>query len=399
MWLPRPYPDELVGSVLARGCRQYGLSAKALLREVVGPGRTTFSFVMASEIEVLAASMGIGTSQLLLNHTVFPYATAFMPAQMRRELIRKAMRLSRMESIGPLSKVVTHGVPNRRLCPTCVSLDLKSWGEAYWHRVHNLPGVLLCVHHDCQLMATNIQLCGHAHSAKLALPNSVDAEPEMLIQNSEAMRTVAQLSVRALQECVDWNGNTAEAYRKAALFCGYALNPRNVATRAFTEALLELFGTRYLKQAGCEFKGRPGSHWPALMLRPGVDIQFATPKHILLQTFLKCGKACPSHVTAAYQPPGPHLPDFQSLDCLLVQRLCEIVVGVQLDEERTTVKEMMRRSGLGETFRHHRRAFPLTVEFVNEFKRSDFSERQVGGRPCWRLRHPSRYPTASKGNL
>jgi TniQ len=399
MLLPRPYPDELIGSALARGCRQYGLSAKLLLREIVGPGRTTFSFVMASELKVLAASMGMDAYLLLSDHTVFPYATAFMPGQMKRELIDKAMRLSRTESIGPLSKVVTHGVAYRRLCPVCVEHDLKTWGEAYWHRVHNLPGVLLCVHHECQLKATNVQLRGRSHSAMLALPDGVDAEPEILLPNSEAMRTVTQLSVVALQGNVVWDGNSAAAYRQAALFRGYELNSRNIATRAFTEALLELFGTPYMKQAGCEYQGRPVSHWPALMLRPGVDIQFATPKHILLQTFLKCGKSFPSNAKADYQPPGPHLPDFQSLDCLLVQRLCEIVVGVQLDDGRITLKEVMRLSGLGEIFRHHSRDFPLTVDFLNEFKRSDFSERQVGGRPCWRLRHPSRYPTTAKAEL
>lgn len=391
MLLPRPYPDELIGSALARGCRQYGLSAKLLLRELVGPGRTTFSFVMASELDILAANMGMDARALLLGHTVFPYATAFMPNAMRRQLFEKTMRSSSDESIGPISKVVTHGVPNRRLCTECVAFDLGNVGEAYWHRAHNLPGVLICSTHNRLLMSAGIPLRGRGQSSSTSLPDLVVAESAAPLDNWSAMHTVMRLSTLALTRKPSSPVALASAYRQAALDCGYALSSKNIAALAFTEALSKYFDEQYLREAGCELKGKSSNYWPALMLRPGIDVQFAAPKHILMQAFLDARIACPSDAKGSYMLPGPRLPDFAMLDRTLVARLCELVIDAQIEDRRMTVTELLFRSGFREKFRHHRDAYPLTEQFLSEFKRSESSARQVGGRPFWRLRHPSRY--------
>src|SRR4030042_7010586 len=34
-----------------------------------------------------------------------------------------------------------------RYCPECVSEDFERWGETYWRRTHQLPGVLVCTDH------------------------------------------------------------------------------------------------------------------------------------------------------------------------------------------------------------------------------------------------------------
>ena len=36
-------------------------------------------------------------------------------------------------------------------CPSCVAEDIKKYGEAYFHRVHQVEGVIVCPEHDCIL--------------------------------------------------------------------------------------------------------------------------------------------------------------------------------------------------------------------------------------------------------
>ncbi|USX27248.1 hypothetical protein NHH73_02805 [Oxalobacteraceae bacterium OTU3CINTB1] len=242
-------------------------------------------------------------------------------------------------------------------------------------------------------MAADIPLRGQGQTGKAQLPDEVAGTPVVALEKYGAMHFVAKLSSQTLGQTRRPPQYPASRYRQAALAGGYELSSRNVAALAFTDAFRDFFGEDYLLQAGCSLNGKPSNYWPALMLRPRVDVQFATPKHILLRTFLKARVPCRSDATAAYRPPGPSLPDFQQLDRTLVEQLCELVIGAQIDDERLTVTELLRRSGMFERFRHHRQEFPLTQQFFSEFKQSESSERQVGGRSFWRARHPARYGT------
>ncbi len=38
-----------------------------------------------------------------------------------------------------------------RYCPQCLDQDYLTWGEPYWHRVHQLPSVFFCPEHHCAL--------------------------------------------------------------------------------------------------------------------------------------------------------------------------------------------------------------------------------------------------------
>src|SRR5207248_8301428 len=37
-------------------------------------------------------------------------------------------------------------------CPKCVAEDRQNFGECYWHRVHQVPGVLVCPAHGDTLL-------------------------------------------------------------------------------------------------------------------------------------------------------------------------------------------------------------------------------------------------------
>ena len=132
--LPRPYPDEVIGSVIERACYQSGLPMKRLVKSLFGSSRSYVSFLMASKLRELGRNLLIDADELLMHHTMFPYTVAYKPTSERNRLRSKILRLGGNECIGSVTRNVSHGVTWRRFCTECVSEDLERYGETYWRR-------------------------------------------------------------------------------------------------------------------------------------------------------------------------------------------------------------------------------------------------------------------------
>src|SRR6218665_938857 len=89
MWLlPKPYPDEAVGSILLRAQQIHGFALKSLLARLYPRGsvRSSHSFHLAAEVPQLAQRCGMNAQEFLYKHTAFPYATACLPSGYAEEL-------------------------------------------------------------------------------------------------------------------------------------------------------------------------------------------------------------------------------------------------------------------------------------------------------------------------
>ena len=47
-----------------------------------------------------------------------------------------------------------------KFCPACLEEDIEKYGEIYWHRIHQVSGVLFCPKHDLFLQDTSINVRG-----------------------------------------------------------------------------------------------------------------------------------------------------------------------------------------------------------------------------------------------
>ena len=117
----------------------------------------------------VAAHIRLDANDLISDHTVLPYYSAFMPDD-RYEQIRQDMRGESGSGIhlrfGNAYRAVPQ-VQHLRYCPVCVDEDRQQYGEAYWHREHHLPGIGVCARHAVFL---------ENHLDKLPLTASVLAE-------------------------------------------------------------------------------------------------------------------------------------------------------------------------------------------------------------------------------
>lgn len=154
MYFPRPYPDELVGSLLLRACRHTGLPMYAIVSRLSYHGcghRTLFRSGLFAQ---LSSAIHLPATEIVEQHTLFPYITRFVKDSRRKALLASASSLSAQSVLqfGHFAKRVCYACRGR-YCPVCAAADLAQFGETYWHRLHCLPGMRLCPYHRCALVS------------------------------------------------------------------------------------------------------------------------------------------------------------------------------------------------------------------------------------------------------
>ena len=388
--LPKPYPDEVIGSVIARAVWQNGLPLKVLLKDIFDSNRSYSSFLMSTGLRRIGLLTGTDAEEILMCHTVFPYSTAFMPGSVRAVLKSKALSPTKSEDcLSSLTKNVSHGVSFRRVCVLCIQEDLVTYGESYWRREHLLPGAIVCTQHRIKLRKTDIPLRGCTQSTDALLPHMVKHSSIQTKPTVELLEVVTELSVKALNWKLESSVELLDKYRSDAIKRGYQLPSGDIASVVLSGSVMRLFGSRFLEESGAQMSRR--SPWPSLMVRPGIGVTFATAKHVFLQVFLSQGPTAPKNISDNYRTPGKKLSDFKRLDKRLFQRLKNLVKMAFVQNIRLTVKQLLQDAGSWSIYRHQREQFPKSTALLGQFRKSSQAERQVGVRECWRKRHPSKF--------
>jgi len=159
-YFPPPYPDELLYSICARFQERMGLpSHDATLRVLFGKLVTGLAIDLPSHLRALVHNLPPGhlysLDMLRDQHTLFPFYTAFLPSA-RLSIVSEEMTGdgSRLHSRLGLCAGRLHALQWLRFCPQCQQEDVALYGEVYWHRVHQIPGVEVCPHHGVWLENT-----------------------------------------------------------------------------------------------------------------------------------------------------------------------------------------------------------------------------------------------------
>lgn len=160
---PDPYPDELLYSVWARYSDQVRYPThQDVLQEL-------FGIITARPIVDLPCHLGYFISNLPTGHlytldkligchTLFPFYSPFLPLE-RSKSIRAQMisgdGTSIHRKIGATSNLF---LSRLRYCPICVMEERKNLGECYWHRLHQVAGVVICPIHMVYLENSEVRV-------------------------------------------------------------------------------------------------------------------------------------------------------------------------------------------------------------------------------------------------
>lgn len=159
-YLPEIYPDELVYSWFCRyyvhsGC----LTHKTALQEILykrcnNPSKEFIGHLnpeMKSEIQKMYP-----IEKLISEHTMFPQYARFIPSDRKKEALYHLEHdfcdAHYLFTILPRTQADSH----LKYCPLCVKEDRDIYGEAYWHRKHQIRNMTVCPKHKCMLADSEV---------------------------------------------------------------------------------------------------------------------------------------------------------------------------------------------------------------------------------------------------
>lgn len=159
---PTPYPDELLYSVFARYHLFVGnYSAKHTTEELFGTRTIRSVYDLPGNIDAIAENLNnpyYTSDYLIQNHTLFPYYNSFllpMQSEKAKNLI-KGNYGDRLHTTTGISPSNIKPKKNFMHCAQCIEEDFDYYGETYWHRTHQLPGVFFCHKHNTILYETSV---------------------------------------------------------------------------------------------------------------------------------------------------------------------------------------------------------------------------------------------------
>ena len=159
-YLPTIYPDELVYSWFCRyyvhsGC----FSHKAALQELYCKKSDYLNKEFIGNLNSKAMKQIekiYPMDELVLNHTMFPQYARFVPLEKKKEALyrlgHESCDVHHLFSVLPRNE----GEQYLRYCPLCAKEDRDKYGEAYWHRKHQIRNMGICTKHKCRLEESNV---------------------------------------------------------------------------------------------------------------------------------------------------------------------------------------------------------------------------------------------------
>jgi len=297
-FFPTPYPDELLYSVLARyHIRSGNISFKATIEDAFGTKNVTAVVELPSNLNALISNLPLNSEYtvdyLIDNHTLFPFYTAFLPPQRTQWVKNNMMKRNGKGIYGKTGIMASSIVSNRyfRFCPLCNQEDKERYGELYWHRIHQIPGVLICPKHWVMLCNSTVPIKGHNKHQYVAASEENCSKSDNKLAYSE--KTISHL--KSLAKDIEFLLNHQferrptewfhEQYQAKLMELGYATINGNVMQRKMTEEFVEFYGEEFLSLVQSSIEIGSDNNWLANMVRERKKASHPI-RHLLLARFL-----------------------------------------------------------------------------------------------------------------
>ena len=164
-YFPTPYPDELLYSQLARyytksGYMAYTYAAEELyISKIVRPDMEFVNAFTPNALRMITRDMPM--EDVVLQHTMFPYYGRFLPLERRQRAFEALVSMQgNYHNLLPIPTRKGNTDRYLRYCPMCAEQDRQDYGETYWHRTHQMIGVVACPVHGCCLMNRSVVISG-----------------------------------------------------------------------------------------------------------------------------------------------------------------------------------------------------------------------------------------------
>lgn len=270
-YFPKPYNDELYYSILARYHAHIGSNVKSsTLNELIGKDQLS-DFELPVGVNKLVSEVQQFSKEYCLNyfiynHTLIPLLKAFKSEEWLKRLMHNQFKSSNKVSL--FGKLRGDVKPKEHLyyCPQCLKEQYDKYGEGYWKRIHQIPGIFVCNKHSIPLSKYPISLdILRMRSHKFVLPSTNEIKickddydkeiKQCLLNLTEDVEYILEKKVGFLTE--------DQIYKKYDLLFqirGIAF-PTLKRQEKLNEVILGYYPIKFLELLNSSFKANDKSSW------------------------------------------------------------------------------------------------------------------------------------------
>lgn len=296
-FFPTPYPDEILYSILARyHIRSGNTSPKLTLTELFNSKNTIATVDLPSNLNYLMENIkfisNYQVEDLIYKHTLYPFYSVFLPPKRGSQVI-ESMKADFGGDIHTRVGIMASSMKMfryLRFCPKCLEEDLQNYGEAYWHRIHQTPGVLVCPVHGVTLQDSTISTEGfNRHEYYAINPENC---PVALMPNY-SQETLNKLLLLAQDIYYLMNSQLAsrelewfqKKYITLLIDKGFANANKRVNLKKLIDNFLFFYGNQMLEAVNSMVTYEKGDNWLFSIFRKHRK-SFHPVRHLLIIRFL-----------------------------------------------------------------------------------------------------------------
>ena len=297
-FFPVPYDDEVLYSILARyHVRSGNTSYKATMQDIFGSTSVTAVMELPSNIRNLVLNLPhfspFTEEYLIKYHTLFPFYSAFLPSR-RAEQVYESMKGEAGGSIYSRTGIMASSITLNqyfKFCPTCVNEDKQQYGELYWHRVHQISGVMVCPKHHVPTLDSLVPIRGYNKHEYRAACKENCVNPDIAVCFSDkVLEKLINLAIDAQallnndfeKRCAEWYKNQ---YLIRMMDAGFATASGKVNQKVFLKAFVDYYGEDLLEYLQSKVDINHDSNWLMDMVRKKNKTKHPV-RHLLLCHFL-----------------------------------------------------------------------------------------------------------------
>lgn len=296
-FFPIPYPDETLYSVISRYKVWSGnTNSKELLREIYGKETLTASRHLSSDIKILRKNLPenypFTEEEIIKNLTLYNYYLAFSTNERAKTVYKYMLQGegSKIFSTLGISNNSINSNMNLKYCEECLKEDKKLYGEGYWHREHQLYGILICSKHKISLK----EIKGNKITNKQEFINinhlNLPSEKVIINCNDDIITKQMKLidnSNKILNNCYMYRELNffRNFYVDELIKKGISDNKNRLNQDILVDKFLEYYGEDYLKIIGCKVERENKNNWVIKIARKHRTF-FHPLYHLLMIDFL-----------------------------------------------------------------------------------------------------------------
>ena len=297
-FFPIPYKDELLYSIFARyHIRSGNVSDKATQKDIYGTDSITAIMDLPSHIYRIMDNLPVGhqytPEYLITNHTLYPFYAAFLPTEHAAK-VKESMIGDNGGSIYNRVGLMASSVKFNqyfKFCPKCVDEETYNLGELYWHRIHQIPGVLVCPEHNTPLYNSQVPVRGYnKHDYRFVTLESCKIDyPEVNYPDDIMVKVIS------LAQDIDYLLNNKMENKSLEWFKGQYINRLKelgfvningrIKHKELLKSFINFYGHRFLRMVQSDINFDSNGNWLYDLIRRNNRTSHPI-RHLLFTHFL-----------------------------------------------------------------------------------------------------------------